>query len=146
MRNGANLRRSISSLASSCEMKRTPIPSATPRLIASDESNAQIPAGWYPAQARYRSVIILVLDPSGPPAEGCGRANSPILTDPASELSRPTDAMPTSSSTKDLLADNGLGARHLAGDPDVHTPRARPPGPLSSWAGSGACRSARIAL
>ena len=49
--------------------------------------------------------------------------------------------MPTSSSTKDLLADNGLGARHLAGDPDVHTPRARPPGPLSSWAGSGACRS-----
>ncbi|MGZ6564933.1 MAG: hypothetical protein ACXVH3_35195 [Solirubrobacteraceae bacterium] len=26
------------------------------------------------------------------------------------------------SSIKDLLADKGLGARHLAGDPDVHSP------------------------
>ena len=47
-------------------MKLTPIPSATARLIASDESNAQIRAGRYSARARYRSVIILVLDPSGP--------------------------------------------------------------------------------
>lgn len=56
-------------------------------------------SGSYPARARCRSVIMRVLDPSGPSSR-LRRANSPGLTDRPFELSRPTGATPKSSATK----------------------------------------------
>ena len=88
------------------------------------------PQDGYPARARCRSVIILVLDPSGPSRITVTRElahthRSRVRVEQADGR----DAHELVD--QDLLADNGLGARHLARRSRCPRPRARPPGPPS---------------
>ena len=82
-------------------MKLTPILVSHGPLDRLRRSDARIPQVGTPARAKH------------------------ALTDPASVLSRPTDAMPTSSSIKVLLADDGARRTPPRRRSPMSTARAR---------------------